>query len=93
MTHRLFTGESRLIEFSISDTRHESITISSAYYRVLQGDTLVDSGIMDVDSDTNVISFRFNPDTAGVYRVVIQYTIGLDTMKDKYDIEVVDADL
>lgn len=93
MTFRLYTGESRLMEFVISDSRHESFSISQAYYQVYLGDDLVDSGVMDIDSDTSTISFRFSPENTGIYRATIQYIIGQDTMKERYDIEVVDVNL
>ena len=91
MTMRLIVGEARTLEFIISDTRHEEFQISQAFFRVSKGSALIDSGLMNIEDKT--ISFRFTPKTPGLYRLMIQYTIGVDIMKDKYDVEVVDDNL
>ena len=88
---RLIVGEARTLEFVISDSRHEEFQISQAYFRVSLDSDLTDSGLMNIDGNT--ISFRFAPSKPGLYKVMIQYTIGVDIMKDKYDIEVVDDSL
>ena len=84
-------GEARTLEFVISDSRHEEFQISQAFYRVSLDSDLTDSGLMNVDGDT--ISFRFVPSKPGLYTIMIQYTIGVDIMKDKYNVEVVDDSL
>ena len=91
MTMRLVVGEARTLEFVISDSRHEEFQISQAYFRITKGSDIIDSGLMNIEE--NVISFRFAPQTPGIYRLLVQYTIGTDIMKDKYDIEVVNDNL
>ena len=88
MTMRLIVGEARTLEFNISDSRHEEFEISQAFFRVSLDSDLIDSGLMNVDGKT--ISFRFAPSKAGIYKIMIQYTIGVDIMKDRYDIEVIE---
>lgn len=91
MTMRLYVGEQRTLQFAISDSRHEDFMISQAHFKVTLGDDVIDSGLMDIEGE--ILSFTFAPKRKGVYRIVIQYTIGLDVMKDRYDIEVFDDNL
>lgn len=89
MTTRLYTGESRTIEFSVTDTKGEEFTIGEAYYTVTVGSEQVDAGLMEVDGHT--MSFRLAPTKAGLHTVSLRYVIGADVMKDKYLVEVVEG--
>lgn len=89
MTTRMYTGESRMIEFTVTDTRGEDFTIGEAYYTVTAGAEMVDSGLMEVDG--HQLSFRLAPTKVGIHTITLKYVIGSDIMKDKYLIEVVEG--
>lgn len=89
MTTKMYTGESRMIEFTISDTKGEDFTIGEAYYVVTQGSEVTDSGLMEIDGHT--LSLRMAPTKVGVHVISLKYVIGSDVMKDKYLIEVVEG--
>ena len=89
MNQRLYTGEVRMIKFQITDSRSEPFTIGEAYYKVMLGSELIDSGLMDVDGDE--LSFMFSPTKAGPHTIMIKYVIGNEIMKDRYILEVVEG--
>ncbi len=89
MTTRLYTGESRTIEFSVTDSKDEEFTIGEAYYTVMLGSEVVDSGLMDVEGHT--MTMRLSPTRAGLHTIQLKYVIGSDIMKDRYLVEVVEG--
>lgn len=89
MTQKLYTGEVRMVRFEITDTKDEPFTIGEAYYKVMLGSELVDSGLMDVED--NQLSFMFSPTKAGLHIIMIKYVIGNEVMKDRYPVEVVEG--
>ena len=89
MTTRLYTGESRTIEFSVTDSKDEEFTIGEAYYTVMLGSEVVDSGLMDVEGHT--MTMRLSPTRAGLHTIQLKYVVGSDIMKDRYLVEVVEG--
>lgn len=61
--------------------------ISTASFKVYRPDgTIQDQGLMGIDGQ--IISFRFEPDTAGTYTIDVTWTTGLDIWRAPFLMEV-----
>lgn len=88
MTTRMYVGESRTIEFTVSDTRGEAFSIGESRYKISKDGEVYTAGLLDIDEST--LSMRFQPTEAGLYTLMLEYVIGSDIMRDKYLVEVVE---
>ncbi len=89
MTTRLYTGESRTMEFTVSDSKNEEFTIGEAYYTIMLGSEVIDSGLMEVEGHT--MTLRMSPTKVGLHTIQLKYIIGSDIMKDRFLVEVVEG--
>lgn len=81
-----FLGENRQLKFEISNRQYPVFTITSATYEILKDNEVVDQGIMDISE--HIITMSFTPEERGYHWLEITYTIGPDTVKARYKINV-----
>lgn len=84
-TIRINLGERREIAMSVN-VNGSAITPSTPTYRLILGDTVVDSGSMTVADD--VISAMIEPTTVGQYTLEVTFGVGVEILIRKVAILV-----
>lgn len=79
-------GESRQLKFEISNVQNPNFVIASATYEILKDNEEVSSGNMDING--HILITTFTPESRGYYWLELAYTIGPDTVKARFKINV-----
>lgn len=87
--HTAKLGESFEQPFTMYDDRDKTKTVGSATFEVVVEEETVQSGAMSIDEDGHTCSFRFLASNLGVHAINIQYTIGDDTWRCTFLMNVV----
>lgn len=85
---KVFVGERRTLRFTIENVEGKDFSITNAQYTVKRDDVVESSGMMVIND--HEMSFLFTPKNTGVHTIILQYTIGVDVLKGKFIVDVVD---
>lgn len=85
---KVFVGERRTLRFTVENIEGKDFSISNAQYTVKLDDAIESSGMMVIND--HEMSFLFAPKSAGVHTIILQYTVGVDVLKGKFIVDVVD---
>lgn len=87
-TMKLYLGETRRVGVEITVDGVSNINFNSPVYDITEKGKLVESGVLNIDSD-NTLWFLFTPPYKGVFDVTATFGVGLEKPKTKTTILVV----
>lgn len=87
--HQCYVEESFELTFDCYDARDREKKVDSATYTVRTADgAIVQGGVMRIGEDGHSVSFRFDPQTAGMMTVSVQWVMGADRWQERFIINV-----
>jgi hypothetical protein len=84
-----YVGESFIQKFAVSFEDDTGQTVDSGDFEIWLDGELIQSGTLGIDTTGRILSFRFNPRTAGLMEIKLSWRVGDDVWRQPFLMKVV----
>lgn len=87
---KFILGEDRHIKFLVHSNKNEHFEITEAAWELLKAGKVEQSGacVVSVENEKNYLDIKLSPRQLGTYYLMLTYTVGDETIKNKEEVWV-----